>query len=105
MIWREPQNHYDDYYSCVFDLTKKSTKFSYFVLKSTIWPAAHCDEIPIAVFQASVLSDTEASEHHEETPDLSDINQDYKLFSISDHQHLFNQKELSDGIRDLNLSK
>lgn len=76
MIWHEPQNHYDDCYSRVFDLTKKSTKFSYLVLKSTICPAAHCDEIPIPVFKASVLSDTEASEHHEETPDSSDINQD-----------------------------
>ena len=82
MIWRKPQDYYDNYcYFWVFDLvgvnkrTKTSTTFSYPSLKSVIHPASHFGDMTISVFKESVLSDTEPSKHHEETSYSSNMNQ------------------------------
>ena len=74
-------------------------------MKSAIQPAAHADDIPIPVFKESALSDTEPSEHHEGTSYASDMNQEENFLAISNQPQLFDQKDLNDLIRDLNLSK
>ena len=59
IIWREPQNHHDDCYFCVFDVvglnkrTKKSNKFGYPGSKSTIRSVATSDYIPVPVLKES----------------------------------------------------
>ena len=62
---------------------------------------AHCDEIPIPVFR-------ELPDVHNESLDVSFEEQDDlndKTIPKSSEPILFNQEELSDLIRDLNLSK
>ena len=66
-------------------------------------PAAHSDDISIPLFKESVLSDTEPSEHHEETSDSSDMNQGDNFFAISNQPQFFDQKELNNLIRDFYL--
>ena len=65
-------------------------------MKSAIRPAAYFDGIPIPVFKESALSYTKSSEHHKETSDLFDKNQDDNFFIISNQPQLFDQNEFND---------
>ena len=73
--------------------TKKSPVFTYPSLKSPVRPSAHSDDsYIIPVFKESVLSYIEPSEHHEETSESSEMNQDNNFFAISYQPQLFDQR-------------
>lgn len=100
MIWREPTNHHDDCYFCVVNITginsANKNKWSYPTLPSAQRPLLHSNE-------SSVPHTSSAFEIEQENYEC-DSQSDFTASQNSDPQ-LFNQKELSDLIRDLNLSK
>ena len=106
MIRREPKNHTNDCYFCAINLTvinkKKRKSLIYPNLSSALRPVAHCDEIPITVFkELANVPNENLDVSFEEQDDLNDND----FVPKSSEPILFNQEELSDLIRDLNLSK
>ena len=106
MIWREPKNHTSDCYFCAINLTvinkKKRKSLIYPNLSSALRPVAHCDEIPISVFkELANVPNENLDVSFEEQDDLNDND----FVPKSSEPILFNPEELSDLIRDLNLSK
>ena len=96
MIWHEPQNHYDHCYFCAFDLVELNKRTKLYTKFSHTSHTAYFDGIPIPVFKESALSYTKSSEHHKETSDLFDKNQDDNFFIISNQPQLFDQNEFND---------
>ena len=108
MVWREPKNHYDDCYFCMVNLKgfnrHKRKTWNYPDLESARRPVLHSADLPVP-----------KSTHLPDLPmDCDDF--DEKLGSSSDDNasvfegtssipEQFKQEELSDLIRDLNLSK
>ena len=101
MVWREPTNHVTDCYFCTVDVTginrKNQGSLKYPDLQSARCPVAHCDEIPVPIF--------------EELPEISDENassveghEDEEVVLEDDAPHPFSQKELNDLVHDFSLS-
>ena len=106
MTWKEPKNYTDDCYFCAINLTginkKKHKSFIYPNLPLALRPVAHCDEIPIPVFkELPDVPNENLDVSFEEEDDLNDND----FVPKSSEPILFNQDELSNLIRDLNLSK
>ena len=106
MTWKEPKNYTDDCYFCAINLTginkKKRKSLIYPNLPSTLRPVAHCDELPIPVFkELPDVPNENLDMNFEEQDDLNDND----FVRKSSAPIFFNQKELSDLSRDLNLSK
>ena len=106
MSWRETKNHTDDCCFCAINLAginkEKRKSLLYPNLPSALRPVAHCDEIPIPVFEK--LPD-EPNENLDVSFQEQDNLNDNDFVPKSSEPILFNQEELSDLIRDLNLSK
>ena len=105
-VWREPKSHTDDCYFCAINLTeinkKKRKSFIYPNLPSALRPVAHWDEIPFPVFkELPDVPNENLDVSFEEEDDLNDND----FVPKSSEPILFNQDELSNLIRDLNLSK
>ena len=122
IIWREPANHLDDCYFCMTNLVgfnKKNQKnILYSSIPSATRPIPHCDENPVPVFRelldipvsaASLSQDPQPQEWTEHwkrfRPWKSRCWQWYRLSWSSIEPNHFNQDDLSDLIRNLNLSK
>ena len=91
---------------CAINLTginrKKRKSLLYPNLPSALRPVAHCDEIPIPVFkELPDVPNENLDVNFEENDDLNDND----FVPKSSEPILFNQDELSNLIRDLNLSK
>ena len=101
LVWREPVKHDTDGYFCVINLIginrKNRCSLKYPDLQSARHPVAHCDEIPVPVF--------------EELPDISDEDSsgveenEEEVIHDEDAPHPFSQMELNDFVCDLGLSK
>ena len=106
MIWREPKSHSDNCYFCAINLTginkKKCKSFIYPNLPSALRPVANCDEIPISAFKELPDAPNENLDVSFEEQDHLDDND---FVPKSTEPILFNQEELSDLIRELNISK
>jgi hypothetical protein len=109
MVWREPHNHYDDCYFCMVNIiginSKNRSKWSYPDLASARRPIPHSDDLPVPKYcQLPELAPDES-----DVPDSfegnksGDSDSDYEAHSS--FPQCFDQKELNDLIRDLNLSK
>jgi hypothetical protein len=108
MVWREPKNHFDDCYFCIVNIIginrNNCEKWSYPDLRSARRPVLHSDLVSVPPFcEPPQLSEDESR--------MSDIAQGKEIggsgndFQTTLHSERFDQIELSDLIRDLNLSK
>lgn len=117
MIWRKPRNHRNDCYFCMTKVvgfsSKNKNKITYPDCSSATKPVLHGDQYPIPITPNQKVKDKvtekdsknskkEAAILKEEKSTLKDP--DY-IPESSDEPHLLNQSELSDLIRDLNLTK
>ena len=120
MIWREPANHFYDCYFCMTNLVgynKKSRKnILYPSIPSATRPSPHSDENPVSVFKelldipistASLAPDPIPAELTESDSNSESIDNDNNIdyHECSSEPNRFNQDDLSDLIRDLNLPK
>lgn len=108
MVWREPVNHIDDCYFCIVNVSginrKNRHKWTYPDLPSARRPVPHSEEIPIPIFQTLPDISKEEFELFENiSHSTDDSDSDYE--GVSTIPQLFNQDELSDLARELNLSK
>ena len=108
MVWREPKNHSDDCYFCsvnVSGLTSKTrSSIQYPNLPSALQPIPHSNELPVPVFKALEISDSEND--FVPTEDTKDIDEDFNAPGRSGGiPQLFTQADLNDLVRDLNLPK
>ena len=112
MVWGEPRNHFDDCYFCIVNIKginrNNRHKWTYPDLNSAKRPVPHSDEIPIPSFSSlprpRLLEDkTESSTSPGDEYVRSDNDSDFE--ADSDKPQRFNQQELNDLCRDLNLSK
>ncbi|KAI6653849.1 hypothetical protein LOD99_3351 [Oopsacas minuta] len=109
MIWRESKNHFDDCYFCMVSVMgcKKSDRhlLNYPNLESAIRPVPHCSDLPVPIFTEFLgLYDDEDGANSDEVND-HDCEYDVDFQGPSSEPSLFNQAELNDLIRDLDLSK
>ena len=134
MVWREPSNHATDCYFCLTRTkgfnSKNKHSVQYPTVPSAILPVPHCDDLPVPTFVGlpddEILqqsfhapmnvsetppvdsSDTEVESVHG-VDDLNDDDFDSSQLnansSTSKEPECFNQNELNDLVRDLNLSK
>ena len=120
MIWHEPASHFDDCYFCMTNLVgynKKNRKnILYPSIPSATRPIPHSDENPVPVFKelldipisaASLAPDPVPEELTEgdSDPESLDNDNDIDYHECSSEPNRFNQDDLSDLIRDLNLPK
>ena len=114
MVWRIPQNHHDDCYFCavkltgITSLTKHTLTYPNF--PSALQPVRHSDTIPVPVFSEFpeiVSEDDGDSDSAEEDPhfDATPLNTPSTTPKRTNTVRRFDQGELNDLVRDLNLSK
>ena len=112
MIWRVQKNHVDDCHFFLVNVNGYNKKNKHKLpcpnLASALRSIPRSEEIPVPTFsELSKIDDKElglfsdSSQTDEENPDL-----DFQSSSsFSERSLLFNQSELNDLVRDLNLSK
>ena len=105
MIWREPQNHFNDCYFCSVSIAglnqKKRWSVTYPSLSSAIRPVPHSNELPVPVFQKD-----RHTQHRESDSDVIDENVGYDPNFVQESvPKTFSQSELNDLVLDLSLSK
>ena len=111
MVWREPTNHFNDCYFCSFSVKginrKKRRTLEYPNHPSALRPVAHSDEVPVPIFQSLPdLPEDDVDPELAPCPGLMDKDDDFIDYEDDTNEpKLFDQAELSDLIRDLNLSK
>lgn len=110
MVWREPRNHHDDCYFCLVNIKginrNNRHKWTYPDLDSARRPVVHSEEIPVPSFSSLpelTEDDTETSTSDEVKRIQSENDSDFEADLAT--PQCFNQEELNDLIRDLNLSK
>ena len=107
-IWREPQNHTDDCYFCMVDIsrfrrTKNRRDIVYPSIPSSIAPVPHSSELP--------LPKPPSKKAPEDLAGSEDIEKDSDdEFNIShtdmiSEPHFPSQQELNDLVRDMGLTK
>ena len=107
-VWREPQNHTDDCYFCMVDISRfKKTKnrrdIVYPSIPSSIASVPHSSELPIPKPPANTSQ--EDSDLLEELGNDSDNEYTASDSDTKDEPHFSNQEELNDLIRDMGLTK
>lgn len=115
MIWREPKDHVTDCYFCLIPPIKqginkkKRMVIEYPNLPSAIRPVPHSDELPIPNPPQEYTLDSDESPDDNVEDDLfqpsTSQDPDFSAEVPGGEPHKINQRELSDLIRDLNLSK
>ena len=114
MVWKEPQNHADDCYFCLTNITgfKASSrkKIKYPNLRSAMRPVPHSDDIPVPTPSVNKdllsLSHEEMSSREEsaESISLEDTESTY-LGTSGNEPHWITLEDLNDLARDFYLSK
>ncbi|KAI6647174.1 hypothetical protein LOD99_8827 [Oopsacas minuta] len=109
MIWREPQNHISDCYFCMANISgfnaKTKSLIKYPNLHSAIRLVPHSIDVPVPKFtNLDVISEIDDCETRDS---LIREDEDFIpcVLSRSNSPQLFNQSELNDLVRDLDLPK
>ena len=114
MVWREPKEHLTDCYFCLVNTKgigkKNRQNFSYPSIPSAIRPVLHSDEFLPQVCNGFLSSEHEETESEEERMDMEYKKTDTESEDSSTESkkavpQQFNQSELNDLVRDLDLSK
>ena len=114
MVWREPKEHLRDCYFCMVNTKgigeKNRQNFSYPSIPSAIRPVLHSNEFPPPVFIGFLPSKDEETGSEKERMDMEHKKTDTESEDSSSESkkaapQKFNQSELNDLVRDLNLSK
>ena len=110
MVWREPQNHADDCYFCLIDISgfnaSSRKKIKYRNLCSAIRPVPHSDDLPVPTTPVNkdLLSSSDeempSRDDSVEAISLEDIESTYPGTS-SNEPHWITQEDLNDLARDL----
>ena len=109
MVWREPKNHFNECYFCLMDLKgfnrppKKNLKLPQF--ESGCQPVSHCEEVPVSEFNDLPDLFVEYDKFHEEVGSSASDSGGSVFQSSSSIPEQFKQEELSNLMRDINLSK
>lgn len=107
MVWREPKNHFDDCYFCLVNINginrNNHSKWTYPDLDSARRPVSHSDEMPIPTFHQLPELCEDENFPSDRSSDANESDSDYE--GTSSVPQRFNQNELNDLTRDLNLSK
>jgi len=112
MVWREPTNHTDNCYFCLtppikagLSMKKRGT-VQYPNLPSAIRPIPHSDSLPVPTPPQNYELEVENEDSvEEEEPNKPSTSHDPDFAEKDDKPHRLSQAELSDLIRDLDLSK
>lgn len=115
MVWREPQNHFNDCYFCVTNIRgftgKSKHKIDYPDIPSAMRPVPHDVSMPVPVPPETIItsSDETESESKDPSPEASTSHNIPDELSSSDSAsakpHLITQADLNDLVRDLDLPK
>ena len=114
MLWREPKEHLTDCYFCLVNTKsigkKNRQNFSYPSIPLAIRPVLHSDEFPLPLFNGFLSSESEETGSEEERMDIEYKQTDAESENSSTEskkavRHQFNQSELNDLVRYLDLSK
>ena len=118
MIWHELANHFDDYYFCMTNLVgwnrKNRKNILYPSIPSATRQISHSDPVPVfkelqdIPISAAPLAPEPAPEELTESdsnPESLDNDNDIDYHECSSEPNRFNQDDLSDLIRNLNLPK
>ena len=112
MVWREPKDHSTDCYFCYVNIKgvgrKSRQNISYPSIPSAIRPVPHSDRFPPLIFNGFVSSDEASESEREEFMECEYKETDTKSEDSSETKltyHQFNQSELNNLVRDLDLSK
>ena len=108
MVWREPKNHHDDCYFCMVNIKginrNHRKRWTYPDIESARRPIPHSAEVPIPTF-TNLPELTEGSDESNTSSDVITGSSGSEFEGTTATQQRFNQEELNDLIRDLNLSK
>lgn len=106
MVWREPRNHHDDCYFCLANVhgysSKNKKEIIYPNLPSAIRPILHNESLPVPSPPTNLESINEPNNSEDDENQEQDV---YKPEVNDKAPILFNQHELNDLVRDLNLPK
>ena len=108
MVWREPNNHFNECYFCLVDLKgfiryKKKT-WNYPDLGSARRPVPHCEEVPVPEFIDLPDVFMEYNGFREEVESSASDSGESAFEISSSILEQFKQEKLSDLVRNLNLS-
>ena len=113
MVWHELKDHSTDCNFCLVNIKgvgrKSRQNISYPSIPSAIRPVPHSDRFPPPVFNGFVSSDEASESEREEFMECeykeTDTKSEDSSFETKLAYHQFNQSELNDLVRDLDLSK
>ena len=114
MVWRKPKEHLTDCYFCLVNTKgigkKDRLNISFPSFPSAIRPVLHSDEFPTPVFNGFVSFEVEETESEEKHMEMQykrtdTESEDSSIESKKAVPQQFNQLELNDLVRDLDLSK
>ncbi|XP_076335173.1 uncharacterized protein LOC143238649 [Tachypleus tridentatus] len=109
-IWRELTDYSRCYYFCMVDPSKcragkNASAVMYPNLPSSIAPVPHCPEFPVPSPPERKQPSTEESSKSEEEVDVEDPGYNFRGAPGERNPYYPNQRDLSDLIRDLGLTK
>ena len=108
LVWREPKNHSDDCYFCSVNVSRAISKtrssMKYLNLLSALQSIPHSNQLPVPVFKALEISDSESDIVPYE--DNKDIDEEFDAPGRFDGiPQLFSQAYLNDLVRDPDVPK
>ena len=108
LVWREPKNNSDDCYFCSVNVSRPTSKtrssIKYLNLLSALQPIPHSNQLPVPVFKALEISDSESDIVPYE--DNKDIDEEFDAPGRFDGiPQLFSQAYLNELVRDPDVQK